>query len=250
MIGDFFNRIGLGGLPQLKEVFQDLQFYIATLLAIFGGIFTWYKTRSAFKKAVRLSDVLIETTGIGTRETPDKPGKFEHYLWIAPLRQLKLGDLFTPLYLKSITHGGRQQAKHDSVVLTLRSHSHTKGMLLRIRSAVKEIWAASDIIAASVPARPNSASPYHAQTFLAFLRRDAWTDDRFQSFRIVLVPKWIVERTAARPEWLEDVIVDVQHQQDRLEHIRFLAGHLTAIEKGPAESGVIAVEFYFEPVLK
>ncbi len=250
MFSQFLAGLGLGNLTQWKETYQDLQFYFATLLAIFGGTFAWYKAHSSFKRAARLSEVIIETTGIGTREVADRPGKLEQYLWIAPVKQVQLGDLFNPLYIKAIGKGGRLQIRNHRIVLRLKSQSHTKAMLLRIRSAIKELWAASDIIAASQAARPNVPSQYLTHTFYAFLRRDSWLDDRYQSYRVVLIPKWIAERAEADPGWLSEVKVDVQHQADRLNHIRYLAEHQMAIGKGPGEAGVIAVDFHFEAPAK
>jgi hypothetical protein len=230
LFSQFLSSLGIGNLAQWKETYQDLQFYFATLLAIFGGAFAWYKAHSSFKRAARLSEIIIETTGIGTREVADRPGKFEQYLWIAPVKQLQLGDLFNPLYMKAIGNGGKLQARNHWIVLRLKSQSHTKAMLLRIRSAIKELWPDSDIIAASHAARPNVPSPYRAHTFYAFLRRDSWVDDRYQSYRVVLIPKWIAERTESDPAWLSEVKIDVQHQADRLNHIRYVAEHQRAID--------------------
>jgi hypothetical protein len=249
LITDLLTRLGLGNLSQWKIAFQDAQFYVATALALIGGVYGWYKTRAAFQSAARLSDILIEITGVGSREIADSPGKFEQYLWIAPLKQVRLGDLYSPLYIKAIAAAGKTQLRQNGTVVQLKSPAHTKGMMLRLKAAVKEVWAGYEIVSSQIQTRRNAASPYKPNTFYVFLRRDSWVDDRFQSFRVVMVPKWIVDRAKDSPDWLSQIIVDVKHQTDRLNHIRYIADHTEEIAKGP-ECGVIAVDFHFDPAEK
>ena len=104
----------------------------------------------------------------------------------------------------------------------------------------------SEVVSSAVVARPNLPTPYQTETFYAFLRRDSWNDDRYQSYRIIMIPKWIVDRTILQPDWLEQVQVDVKHQIDRLDHIRYLARRKEALDRGPDSSGAIAVDFHFE----
>lgn len=71
-------------------------------------------------------------------------------------------------------------------------------------------------------------------TFHYFYRRDTWTDDQFQTYRLIVVPDELLRRIDDDPYFLSKVTPLVEHTADRLDHIRALYD----VVRGGVTSGV------------
>jgi hypothetical protein len=110
---------------------------------------------------------------------------------------------------------------------------------------VKELWAAREIEASARRGR-EEAEGWRRDEFYCFLRRDSFGGDAFQSYRVVIFPRWIVEAVRATPQLLSEIQTERAHQADRIEHLRFLS-LLKEDEISLNDAGVMSFQLWHKP---
>lgn len=204
-------------------------------LPVIGALLFWWRNRQAFKNSQRLSEMTVESARVFR-------GERGGMRWVGANEQLggvMLPAVFdNPFQLAYVYAAGKALKKAQSAgspkqILTLKNLEQTKAMMIRTRNWLLGYLNIGVQALASGAKRPDTdvPTPASSETFYGFMRRDVWSDDRHQGFRLILVPAWQVQMAEADGTWLDSIHWDVSYQKDRVDHIRAIVEALQQVRE-------------------